>query len=176
MEVQVNNIIYLCGSSCSGKSTLGKLLREKLDWKEIVSYTTRQPRVGEVNHRDYNFVSVDEFQRLLPYMVEYEEVLPLTYYGSLLRDYKSNDFIILTPKMAVEMQSKMGGDIVFIDCNYDVLVDRINSNERNDNQRRIDRIDDEDEYFDKAEYVIDSTDLEGDEIFYEFKKIIDGIK
>lgn len=44
------------GPSCSGKTTLIRKLLDTSEFCEIVSFTTRQPRHGEVHGVDYNFV------------------------------------------------------------------------------------------------------------------------
>ena len=64
-------IVVLMGISGSGKSSIQKeLLGRYPDWTESVSYTTRNPREGEKNGVDYNFVSDDGFKALIPQMVE----------------------------------------------------------------------------------------------------------
>lgn len=55
-------ILVVCAPSGTGKSTLVKrLLQEFPRFSFSVSYTTRQPRKGEENGKDYNFISRDEF-------------------------------------------------------------------------------------------------------------------
>lgn len=48
-------VVILTGESCSGKDTIRRAL-EKKGYKNIVSYTTRPIRCGEINGVDYNFV------------------------------------------------------------------------------------------------------------------------
>jgi guanylate kinase len=56
----------LSGPSGVGKSTVIRRLREvRPDIWLSVSVTTRQPRPGEVNGREYYFVTEDEFDRLI---------------------------------------------------------------------------------------------------------------
>ena len=54
-------MLILIGPSASGKTEVAKLLAKKYNITKIVTYTTRAPRVNEVNGVDYNFVSVEEF-------------------------------------------------------------------------------------------------------------------
>ncbi len=56
-------IYVLMGKSASGKDTLyGKLLGTKeLQLKHIILYTTRPIRTGEVDGREYHFVSQEQF-------------------------------------------------------------------------------------------------------------------
>lgn len=59
--------IVLSGPSGTGKSTLLKKLFAEFPatFGFSVSSTTRNPREGEVNGKDYNFVSVAEFQKMI---------------------------------------------------------------------------------------------------------------
>ncbi len=55
-------LLIVAAPSGAGKTTLVReLLKRDSRVQLSVSCTTRQPRVGEVNGRDYNFVSIDEF-------------------------------------------------------------------------------------------------------------------
>ncbi|HNW93540.1 MAG TPA: guanylate kinase [bacterium] len=57
-------LIILSAPSGAGKSTLAKeLLTRDANLGFSVSATTRQPRAGEVNGKDYLFITHDEFKR-----------------------------------------------------------------------------------------------------------------
>jgi guanylate kinase len=57
-------VFVITGPSGVGKGTLiRELLQRVPDLELSVSATTRQPREGEVDGRDYHFLSVDEFDR-----------------------------------------------------------------------------------------------------------------
>ena len=57
------NLIVISGPSGVGKSTLVKQVRAQLPSLEFsVSCTTRAPRAGEVDGRDYFFLAEDEFE------------------------------------------------------------------------------------------------------------------
>src|SRR4051812_26382282 len=57
-------VIVISGPSGAGKSTLVKQLLERCPRLEpSVSATTRSPRPGEVDGRDYHFLSRDAFER-----------------------------------------------------------------------------------------------------------------
>ena len=56
-------LFIISAPSGAGKSTLCQLLRERLpDLRYSVSTTTRPPRNGEIEGRDYFFTDVDSFQ------------------------------------------------------------------------------------------------------------------
>ena len=58
-------MIILSSPSGAGKTTLANLLSKKDNYVISVSHTTRNPRPGEINHKDYHFVNDKEFHRLI---------------------------------------------------------------------------------------------------------------
>jgi len=59
-----HGILFLISApSGGGKTTLLKLLSEQPDFVYSVSCTTRAPRPGELDGRDYHFLSTAEFER-----------------------------------------------------------------------------------------------------------------
>ena len=80
-------LIVLSGPSGVGKSTvIAELLGERKDIYFSVSFTTRSPRVGEADGVNYNFVSREEFERMISAdeLLEYAEYVD-HYYGTSLR-------------------------------------------------------------------------------------------
>lgn len=80
-------LIVLSGPSGVGKSTvIAELLSEREDIHFSVSFTTRQPRVGEAHGVNYNFVSHTEFERMIANdeLLEYAEYVH-NYYGTSLK-------------------------------------------------------------------------------------------
>ena len=60
------NLFIVCAPSGAGKTSLvGALLKADPRIQLSVSYTTRQPRPGESNGREYHFVSEQKFQSML---------------------------------------------------------------------------------------------------------------
>ena len=58
-------LTVLSGPSAVGKSTVAARLRRKCPWIwQSVSVTTRPPRPGEMNGREYFFVTEREFERM----------------------------------------------------------------------------------------------------------------
>ena len=80
-------LIVLSGPSGVGKSTvIAELLGQRNNIHFSVSYTTRQPRVGEQNGVNYNFVSREEFERMIAddELLEYAEYVD-NYYGTSIK-------------------------------------------------------------------------------------------
>ena len=76
-------MIILSSPSGAGKTTLVKLLSKKNDYIISVSHTTRNPRPGEINNKDYYFINDNEFKRLIKNeeFLEYAKVFN-NYYGT----------------------------------------------------------------------------------------------
>ena len=77
----------LSGPSGVGKSTvIAELFAQRSNIYFSVSYTTRQPRVGEQDGVNYNFVSREEFERMIAddELLEYAEYVD-NYYGTSMK-------------------------------------------------------------------------------------------
>lgn len=57
-------LVVISGPSGVGKSTVCHRLCDRIPAEFSVSVTTRPPRPGEANARDYHYVSAEEFERL----------------------------------------------------------------------------------------------------------------
>ena len=77
-------MIVLSSPSGSGKTTLSKLLSKQNNYYISVSYTTRKPRINEIDSQDYHFVSEEEFKSLIKNneFLEYAKVFN-NYYGTV---------------------------------------------------------------------------------------------
>ena len=78
------NLYVVAAPSGAGKTTLVKmLLAEEADVRLSISYTTRQPRPGEENGREYHFTDVDTFRAMIANgdFMEWAEVHG-NYYGT----------------------------------------------------------------------------------------------
>ena len=76
-------MIILSSPSGAGKTTLVNLLSKKDKYVISISHTTRDPRPGEINRKDYYFVNDNKFQRLIKNeeFLEYAKVFN-NYYGT----------------------------------------------------------------------------------------------
>ena len=93
-------LIVISGFSGAGKGTITKKLLENYDnYALSISMTTRQPRPGEVDGREYFFVDRERFEQHIANeeLVEYAEYVG-NYYG--------------TPRAYVEEQLNNGKDVI----------------------------------------------------------------
>lgn len=84
-------IVILSAPSGTGKSTIIRHLmdsRPDLRLEFSVSCTSRSPRAGEMDGREYYFLTPEEFSRKVERgeFVEWEEVYPGTCYGTLVSE------------------------------------------------------------------------------------------
>ena len=95
-------LIIISAPSGSGKTTIvNHLLRQKLNLVFSVSATSRRPRPGEVNGKNYFFLTKEEFKNKINNneFLEWEEVYEGIYYGTL--------------KSEVDKKREKGENIIF---------------------------------------------------------------
>ncbi len=93
-------LVVVSGFSGAGKGTLIKALLEKYDnYALSISATTRQPRQGEENGREYFFVTREKFEQMIKQkqLIEYAQYVN-NYYG--------------TPKEYVSQKMAEGMDVI----------------------------------------------------------------
>jgi len=85
MSVKPGNLFIITAPSGAGKSSLIKSIIEEGKIELSVSATTREPRINEVHGRDYFFLSINEFQKLIDQnsFLEYAKVHE-HFYGTLI--------------------------------------------------------------------------------------------
>ena len=84
---QLGAILVVSGPSGAGKSTICKELLKNKNLHFSISCTTRKPRPGEINGKDYFFITVDEFEKRIENneFIEYADVHG-NYYGTLKKE------------------------------------------------------------------------------------------
>ena len=98
--MQKGILTVLSGFSGAGKGTAMKRLMEKYeDYALSISATTRKPREGEVDGREYFFKETEEFEKMIAQdeLIEYARYVN-HYYG--------------TPRSYVEEQLEKGKDVI----------------------------------------------------------------
>ena len=93
------SLLVISGFSGVGKGTAAKRLVEKYGYSLSVSATTRKPRTGEVDGREYFFKTEAEFKNLIDYngFIEYARYVD-NYYG--------------TPRKFVEEELAAGHNVI----------------------------------------------------------------
>lgn len=96
-------LIVFSAPSGSGKTTIVRHLLEKpdLNLEFSISCTSREPREGEVNGKDYYFISLEDFKKHIKNddFLEWEEVYRDNFYGTL--------------KVEVERIWSLGKNVIF---------------------------------------------------------------
>jgi guanylate kinase len=129
------SLFIVSAPSGAGKTTLCKKIVSSLpDLKFSVSYTTRQPRRGEVNNRDYTFISREEFRSMIGggEFIEWAEVHG-EFYGTSMKRLEElidsgNDVILdIDTKGAMQIKEKYkeGTYIFVLPPSMDVLKKRL---------------------------------------------------
>lgn len=92
-------LIVISGFSGAGKGTIVRQLVSQYGYSLSISCTTRSPREGEVDGKDYHFKTREEFKRLIDYngFIEYAQYVE-NYYG--------------TPRAFVEEEMAKGNHVI----------------------------------------------------------------
>lgn len=154
--------VCIMGRSGSSKSTVESYL-EKLGYKRSISFTTRKPRDGEQNGKDYFFVNEKKFMELVNkgIIIEYENN-----YGNL---YGTQAPVGSTKYVGVlglggvrALKDKYGSQVIsiYLECDKAIALDRIYNRDKNDKES-LSRADEDDkitaEMKKEADYIIDSN-------------------
>jgi guanylate kinase len=116
-------LIIFSAPSGAGKTTIVKYLLESgLPLEFSVSACSRKPRSGEVNGKDYYFLSENEFKNKIEKkeFIEWEEVYPGNFYGTLKsepeRIWKNGKHILfdIDVKGGVNLKKLFGEDALSI--------------------------------------------------------------
>ena len=54
-------MLVIVGSSASGKTKIVQELIKTYHMEKLVTYTTREKRIGEIEGKDYHFISREDF-------------------------------------------------------------------------------------------------------------------
>ena len=160
-------IVALIGASGSGKSTVEAEI-ERLGYKRIISYTTREMRPGEENNVDYHFVSKEQFQSLIDNNVLLEHT---EYNGNMYGAPKpvgAQRYVVVVEENGLDaFKSRYGSQVfsVLLDVAYDTALHRM-ANARG-TEAAVDRLYNDREFYNgskfadrirnKVDYVADAS-------------------
>lgn len=82
--------LLIAGMSSVGKNTVAKYIVEHSDYRRVITHTTRQPREGEVNGRDYWFINESEIAQMVDQqsLIEVQLVHEEDVYGTSIESYE----------------------------------------------------------------------------------------
>lgn len=133
-------MLVIVGPSASGKTQMVQELIKKYNMEKLVTYTTRPMRVGEVNGKDYHFISVDDFKDKINdnFFIEYV-CYNGNYYGTSRSDLSDNKVVILEPTGLKHYLAEARDliKVVFLKCSREVL--RIRMKNRGDKEEDINK-------------------------------------
>lgn len=166
-------LIVVSGFSGAGKGTIMKRLLSDYDnYALSVSMTTRKPREGEVDGKDYFFVTRENFEKTIAEngLVEYAQYCG-NYYGTpssfVEEQLKNGKNVILEIEVQGAMQIKEKYPeallVYIVPPTIDVLLERLRKRGTESEeviQRRITQAKTECTYMDKYEYLVINDDLD----------------
>ena len=177
-------LIIVSGPSGSGKSTVTKIVKDKLNIPLSISATTRNPRDGEIDGKDYFFLSKEEFKNKIANdeFYEYAEVHG-NYYGTLKKTVEENLDKGLNVILEIDVQGaliakekKKDAVLVFFRTkDMDILEKRLRDRKTDSEeviQTRLKNAETELKYEDKYNYIIINENL--DDSIQELIDIIEG--
>ena len=164
-------LVIISGPSGSGKGTvLKKLIRE--DFALSISMTTREPRPGEIDGKDYFFVTKEEFlhARDNGQLLEHAEFVgnmygtPKKYVEDRILDGRAV-ILEIDVEGALQIKDKIEESIsIFLmPPSFEVLAERLINRQTEDLDtimRRIKRAKHEIEYIHKYDYLVVNEDIE----------------
>lgn len=125
--------IIIVGKGGSGKDHLRKEL-EKIGFRYCVSHTTRPPREGEINGKDYYFISRDSAaHEFVSRGKFYEHVIFNGWvYGTSIEEFLKSNLFIMTPSGLSKMKEsdRKESFVVYLDIDESVRKERLSK--RND--------------------------------------------
>jgi len=177
-------ILILSSPSGAGKTTLAKKIADKdNNFKVSVSFTTRAPRPNEINGVDYNFVSIEEFQKLSNQNKFLEQAKVFgNYYGTLKGPIeqdllKGKDYLFDIDWQGTEQVKKiMPSDIVpifILPPSIEHLEDRLKKREERNKElieQRMKMAKGEITHWKDYKYIVVNEDI--DNCFNQINKII----
>lgn len=151
--------IILVGRAASGKDH-ARIKFEERGFKYATSFTTRPPRIGEIEGKDYFFLSEEKFEAMIENDEFYEHVdFNNWHYGTSMKQFYENDVFIMTPfgVSKIHPNDRENSLIIFFDIPLEIRRERLMLRSDADKvERRLDA--DEKDFTNFTDYDIRITD------------------
>ena len=166
-------MFILSSPSGVGKTTLTKELAiTNSNFVISISYTTRKPRPNEVNGKDYHFVSIEEFKRLIKEESFFEYAIIFNnYYGTLKKKVmdlmqKGKDVLFDIDWQGTQQLKRIKNlspvTIFVLPPNIKILRDRLLKRHKGQEkliEKRMNKFNEEVSHWNEYNYVVVNDDL-----------------
>ncbi len=175
-KTKKGKLIIFSAPSGSGKTTLVHYLLQKpeLNLAFSISAASREKRPGEINGKDYYFISPEEFKKKIKEnaFVEWEEVYKNNFYGTLkeeverLRNQGKNIIFDIDVKGGLNIKKQFPEDslAIFVEPpSVEELIVRLKKRKTETPEKikiRIDKAEEELKYANQFDVIILNDDLE----------------
>lgn len=159
-------MIVLVGESASGKSSIERNLVNNYGFNKVVSYTTREPRQGEVDGVDYHFIDTKKFLELKEQGFFAETAVYNGWnYGTAKEDCTDDKVAVLTPHGLRQVSKLEGINVVSFYINVPRRDRLIKILQRGDNieeayRRSLSDVGQFDGIADEVDFVVDNAGYE----------------
>ena len=186
MSKEIKGMMFVLSSpSGAGKTTLTKKIAENnKNFIISVSHTTRKPRPNEVNGKDYNFVTVKEFEDLVKenHFFEHASIFD-NFYGTLKKPVlellsQNKDVLFDIDWQGTQQLKKVKNlsivTFFIIPPNIKALKERLLNRHKGQEkliEKRMQKFNEEISHWNEYNYIFENDDLETC-----YQKILDVIK
>jgi guanylate kinase len=174
-ELTKGKSIIFSAPSGAGKTTIVRYLLQQFPILEFsISACSREPRVGEVDGKDYYFLGYESFKQKIDEnaFLEWEEVYAKNYYGTLNseinRIWKNGKIVVFDVDVVggLNLKNKLGNEClsVFIQPpNIKELENRLRNRNTETEEKikmRVDKAEEEMKSANQFDYIIENIELE----------------
>jgi len=127
--------VLIAGATASGKGSIADYLHQNSEFSHVITHTTRAPRTGEENGKDYWFVTEEQMLALLNanQMIEAKVIHNHAVYGASIESYQAVASSGRRPLLIIDVQgaediAKHVPDlhaVFLLPPNYEVWMERL---------------------------------------------------
>ena len=182
----MEKIFCVLGKSSAGKDTLVSIVSEELQMPVATSFTTRPKRDGEIEGREYHFITEEEFMQKeqeggVAECTVYNVADNQTWYYGLTREEleKGRYALVIVNPDGLEQLTDLYGDKVvsiLVECDGIERLERSIKRDKTANPRELCRrfLADEEMFLNiECDYIVYNGEGDRENSIFEFKKIIE---